>query len=601
MIRNLTKINIFRRFRLSVVLVVIAALIATACNPAHFRSSAAQVSQLVLAASTDPKTFNYALIQESPNISGFTYEALATSNGVTKEIEPALAESWEMSEDKLRYVFTLREGLKWSDGEPLTVDDVIFSFNDLYMNKRIPTYTQDGLKIGVSQAFPKIRKLDNRRVEFVLPEPFSPFLRTIAAGVAIMPEHALRKAVETNQADGRPQFFSTWGVGTDPKKIIVNGPYKIESYTPTQRVVFRRNPYYWRKDAQGNQQPYIERVIWQIVESSETALIQFRSGGLDFIEVASRNFRLLKREEKRGNFTIHNAGPDSSTIFISFNLNKGSRNGKPLVDPIKSRWFNNVAFRQAVAYAIDRQAIINNTLRGLGKTLNSPVSVPSPYYLSPEKGLKTYDYNPQKSKELLLKAGFKYNPQGQLLDAQGNRVRFTLLASAGSSRPTTTPKIQQDLGKIGIRVDLQYIDFGVLGNKISNTLEWECRFGAITGGIEPANGYNVWAVDGNFHSFNQKPQAGQEPIEGWEASDWEKKIHQLYIQAARESDEAKRKAIYAETQRITQENLPFIYLINPLALAAARNTIENLKYTSIFPAPRNHIWNIYELKVAKNK
>ena len=601
MIKIITRFDIFWRFRLPVILAVVAALIVTACNPANFRSSAAQVSQLVLATTTDPKTFNYALIQESPNISGFTYEGLAASNGITKEIEPALAESWEMSEDKLRYVFTLREGLKWSDGEPLTVDDVIFSFNDIYMNKRIPTYTQDGLKIGLSEAFPKVRKLDNRRVEFVLPEPFSPFLRTIAAGIAIMPEHSLRKAVETNQTNGRPLFLATWGTDTNPKKIVINGPYTIESYSPNQRLVFRRNPYYWRKDKQGNQQPYIERVVWQIVESGETALMQFRSGGLDFIEIGPSTFQLLKREEKRGNFTIHNAGPDSGTSFMTFNLNKGSRNGKALVDPIKSRWFNNVAFRQAVAYAIDRQAIINNTLRGLGQTQNSPVSVPSPYYLSPEKGLKTYDYNPEKSKELLLKAGFKYNTQGQLLDAQGNRVRFTLTGAAGSRRPTVTPKIQQDLGKIGIRVDLQYLDFAVLGDKISNTLDWECWYGAITGGIEPANGYNVWAVDGNFHVFNQKPQAGQPPIEGWEASDWEKRIHQLYIQGGKESDEAKRKAIYAETQKISQENLPFIHLFNPLALAAARNTIENLKYTSIFPAPGNYIWNIYEMKVSKDK
>ena len=601
MIRIITRLNIFRRLRLPAILAVAAALIITACNPANFRSSAAQVSQLVLAASTDPKTFNYALIQESPNISSFTYEALATSNGITKEIEPGLAESWEMSEDSLRYVFTLRSGLKWSDGKPLTADDVIFSFNDIYMNKRIPTYTQDGLKIGVSKAFPKVRKLDDRRVEFVLPEPYAPFLRTIAAGIAIMPEHVLRKAVETNQSNGRPEFLSTWGVGTDPKKIIVNGPYTIDSYTPNERIIFRRNPYYWRKDAQGNQQPYIERVVWQIVESGETALMQFRSGGLDFIEIASRNFRLLKREEKKGNFTIYNAGPDSGTTFLTFNLNKGSRKGKPLVDPIKSRWFNNVAFRQAVAYALDRQAIINNTLRGLGKTQNSPVSVPSPYFLSPNEGLKVYDYNPKKAKEILLKAGFKYNSKDQLLDAEGNRVRFTLMGSAGSSRPTVTPKIQQDLGKIGIRVDLQYLDFGVLGDKISNTLDWECWYGAITGGIEPANGYNVWAVDGNFHVFNQKPQAGQAAIEGREVSDWENKIHQLYIQGGKESDEAKRKAIYAQTQQISQENLPFIHLFNPLALAAARNTIENLKYTSIFPAPGNYVWNIYEMKVNKDK
>jgi peptide/nickel transport system substrate-binding protein len=586
-----------KRFWLPIILSSGIAFIVTACNPSNFKTAAAQVPELVLATTTDPKTFNYALIQESPNISGFTYEALATQNGITKEIEPALAESWELSPDKLRFVFTLREGLKWSDGKPLTADDVVFSFNDIYMNKRISTYTQDALRIGISKAFLKVRKIDDRRIEFILPEPFAPFLRSIAAGVGILPEHALRAAVETKNSEGKPLFMSTWGTDTDPKKIIVNGPYAIESYSTNQRLIFRRNPFYWRKkDAQGKQLPYIERVVWQIVESPDTALLQFRSGGLDLLEIGPGSFQLLKHEEKRGNFTIKNAGPDSGTSFITFNLNKGSRNGKPVVDPIKSRVFNNVAFRQAVAYAIDRQTMINNTLRGLGKPQDSPISVPSPYYLSPKEGLKTYNYNPEKAKQILLGAGFKYDNKGQLLDADGNRVRFTMMGIAGN-RPTITPKIQQDLAKIGIKVDLQFLDFNIIGEKISNTLDWECWYGAITGGIEPQDGFNVWSVEGNFHVFNQKAQTGQAATVGWKASDWEQKIEDLYIQGAREFDETKRKAIYAETQQLSQEYLPFIHLFNSLALVAVRNTIENVKYSAI----AGYNWNIYELKVADKK
>ncbi len=571
------------------------------CNLSQWKTAAAQVPQLVVTNGVNPKTFNYALSQETPNIFGFTYDTLVTVNGVTKKIEPALAESWELSEDKLRFVFSLREGLKWSDGLPLTADDVVFSFNDIYMNKRIPNYYQDNLHIGVSKAFPKVRKLDSRRVEFILPEPFVPFLGLVAAATAILPEHALRNAVETNRSDGRPLFLSTWGTDTDPKKIIVNGPYTIESYASSERLVFRRNPYYWRKDAQGNPQPYIERVIWQIVESTDnTALLQFRSGGLDLLEIGPATFQLLKHEEKRGNFTIQNAGPNSGTSFISFNLNKGRRHSKPLVDPIKSRWFNNVAFRQAVAYAIDRQTIINNDLRGLGETQNSPVFVPSPYYLSPKEGLKTYDYNPEKAKQILLGAGFKYDNKGRLLDADGNQVRFTMLSPA-SNRPSVPPQIKQSLSKIGMTVDLHYVDSNVIGEEITNSLDWECYLGAMAGNIDPHDGYNVWAVEGSFHVFNQKPAKGQPPIEGWEYADWEKKIEDLFIQGAREFDETKRKAIYAETQRLAQEYLPFIHLVNSLALVAVRNTIQGVKYTSIFPSPGGYIWNIYELKDTKDK
>ena len=588
--------KIFRRSWIWVFLAFWMAIALSGCNPSQYKVKAAQVPQLLLTTPSDPKTFNYALIQESPNISGFTYEALTADNPFTKKLEPALAESWEVSPDKLRYVFTLREGLKWSDGKPLTVDDVVFSFNNIYLNKRIPTYYQDGLHIGKSRAFPKVNKLDNRRVEFILPEPFTPFLRSVAGGIAILPEHALRQAVETNRSDGKPVFLSTWGTNTDPKKIVVNGPYTIESYSASERIIFRRNPYYWRKDAQGKPQPYLDRIVWQIVESPETTVSQFRSGGLDILEIGPQNFQLLKHEEKRGNFIIQNGGPESSTSFMTFNLNKGRRNGKPLVDPIKSRWFNNIAFRQAIAYGIDRQTIINNTLRGLGETQNSPISVQSPYYLSPKEGLKTYDYNPEKAKQLLLSAGFKYDNRGQLLDADGNRVRFTMMQSAGGT-PTITPKIKRDLSKIGITVDLQFISFNIIGEKISNTLDWDCWYGAITGGIEPYDGNNIWSVEGNFHVFNQKPPKGQPPIEGWEVSEWEKKIAALYIDAAREFDEIKRKSIYAETQRISQEDLPFIYLFNPLNFAAVRNTIQGVKFNSI----GGYTWNIYELRDTENK
>ncbi len=586
---------------LAVMLGLTVAIALTGCNPTQFKTEAAQVPQLVVSVPTDPQSFNYALNQQEPNVFGLTFKGLTTVNGVTGEIEPELAESWQISDDKLRVIFTLREGLKWSDGEPLTADDVIFTYEQIVFNKKIPTDLADYVKIGATGAFPNVRKLDERRVEFIMPEPFSPFLRTTtaepASALTILPKHALLASIKSKDSKGNPRFFSTWKTDTDPAKIIVSGPYKIESYTPSQRLVFRRNPYYWRKDAKGNPLPYIERIIWQIVESPDTALMQFRSGGLDIVSASAENFSLLKREEKRGNFTIYNGGPAFGTRFISFNLNKGKRNGLPLVDPIKSRWFNTVAFRQAVAYGIDRKTIINNLLRGLGETQNSPIDIQNPYHLSPKEGLKVYDYNPEKAKELLLGAGFKYNNKGQLFDADGNRVRFTLLSSAGSRvSDTLASQIKQSLGKIGIQLDLSPLNFTVLGERLHNSLNWECYLGAlIGGGIEPNDGANVWALDGGLHSFNQAAQPGQTPIEGREIADWERKIADLYIKGAQEFDQAKRKAIYDETQRLTQEYLPYIHLISPLSMAAIRNRVQGVKFSAFAGA----FWNIYELKVVE--
>lgn len=589
---------------LTLILLLCIGLILAGCNSTTIKTEVAPVSQLALHSLSDPKTFNYALKSEFPNIFPFTFEGLTFVNDSTGKIEPALAESWESFDNNKRFIFTLRAGLKWSDGVPLTADDVIFTYQDIVFNKEISTDLKDVLKIGKNGSFPKIRKLDNRRVEFILPEPFAPFLRITSGaqdGVVILPKHILYESVVTKDANGNPQFATTWGTDTKPENIVVNGAYRIASYTPSERVILQRNPNYWRKDQQGNPQPYIDRIIWQIIESTETALIQFRSGGLDITDgwgaMPAENFGLLKQEEKRGNFKIYTDGTRPGTNFISFNLNKGKRKGRSLIDPVKSSWFNTVEFRQAVAYAIDRQSLINNTFRGLGELQNSPISVQSHYYISPQEGLKAYEYNPEYSKQLLAKAGFKFNTQGQLFDADGHRVRFTLMTNAeNKTRVAIGAQIKQNLAEIGIQVDFNPIAFNTLVDKLSNTLDWECYLLGFTGGVEPNDGANVWSPDGGLHSFNQKPQQGQPPIEGREIADWEAEIGRLYVEGAKQIDEAKRQAIYAETQRITQEYLPMIYLVNPLSMSAVRNRIQNVKYNALGGV----VWNIYELKVAKN-
>jgi peptide/nickel transport system substrate-binding protein len=235
-------------------------------------------------------------------------------------------------------------------------------------------------------------------------------------------------------------------------------------------------------------------------------------------------------------------------------------------------------------------------LRGIGELQNSPIDVQSPYYLSPKEGLKVYDYNLERAKELLLEAGFKYNDKNQLLDADGNRVRFIMLSPAGSgSTDAIGSQIKEDLSKIGIQVDLQPLAFNVITDKLYNSKEWDCYLGALSGAIEPNQGANVWLPEGNLHTFNLASQPGQAPITGREVYDWEQEIASLYIKGAQEFDEAKRKAIYGETQRISQEYLPYIYLFNPLSMAAIRDRIQGIKYSALEGA----FWNIYELKASQ--
>jgi peptide/nickel transport system substrate-binding protein len=444
-----------------------------------------------------------------------------------------------------------------------------------------------------------VEKLDDRRISFFLSEPFAPALRTIS-GIAILPKHIFEPTLKQEpNADEKSnknlKFLETWTLATPVSQLVASGPYIIQEYRPSQRIIYKPNPYYWKQG-----KPYIQNFVMQIIESPDTELLSFRSGQLDMYRLLSADYQLLKRFEKRDGYKIYNAGPDSGQSFVMVNLNKGRnpKTNEPFVDPIKSKWFNDVNFRRAMAYAIDREAMITNLSRGLAQAQNSPISIPSPYFLPPEKGLKVYDYQPEKSKEILLQAGYKYDAQQQLLDSQGNLVRFTLLLSAGR-RAEAGAQIKNDLEKIGMKIDFTPIDFRTIIDKIDNSKQWDATILSFTGGAEPNDGINVWATDGDSHLFNKGPVGDEKPFPGREVADWEQKIHDLMIKGAQELDVAKRKEIYAEYQQLVQEQLPLIHLTAPLYLVAVRDRVQNVQPSPILGGTgvSAALWNIEQLKL----
>jgi peptide/nickel transport system substrate-binding protein len=575
--------------------VMVILLLLSGCSPHHFRRHTQ--NQLVLATPTDPKTFNYANNQSFPNIFLFSYEGLTRENGMTGEVEPALAQSWEFSADKQRAVFTLRPTLRWSDGEPLTAADVVFTYRDVVFNPQVPIDVKDQLKIGPQGEFPQVRQLDDRRVEFRFPEPFAPFLQ--ATVLAILPKHALEASLRQKGKDGNLQFLSTWGTDTPPQQIVVNGPYQLQSYRAGQRVVFERNPYYWRRDQQGLPLPQISKIIWQVIENLDVQLLRFRSQDLDILgdtrPMKAEYYALLKQEEPRGQFQVLDGGAWSGVLQFVFNLSTAkNQSGKPFVDPIKAKWFNTKAFRQAIAYAINKERINTNIFRGLGMVQHSPISVQSPFYLSPEQGLKVYPYDSDKAKSLLQGAGFRYDEQGQLLDHDGHQVEFNLITNANNSvRVAIGAQIQQDLAKIGIKVNFQPINFNLLVDKINTTRDWDVHMVGFEGGVEPHAVANLWMSSGGSHAFNLKQQPGQSPLRDYAPKPFEQDIDRLFIAGAREFDLEKRKKIYAEFQQLVADEVPIIHLVNDRALMAVRQDIQGLKYNGL---PTWGLWNIAELR-----
>jgi peptide/nickel transport system substrate-binding protein len=181
---------------------------------------------------SDPRTFNPILAQETSSTGpiGGLFDGLVEDNGETTATEPALAESWTTSKDGRTWTFVLRKGLQWSDGIPMTADDVVFTFKVIY-DKKIPNSLQDVLTVAGKPI--AVTKVNDQTVQFHTAEPFGPFLRSI--GIGILPRHKLEAAY----ASGK--FNQTWGVNTDPKELIGTGAYVMTEYKPAQRITYLRN------------------------------------------------------------------------------------------------------------------------------------------------------------------------------------------------------------------------------------------------------------------------------------------------------------------------------------------------------------------------
>ncbi|MBD2104889.1 ABC transporter substrate-binding protein [Leptolyngbya sp. FACHB-261] len=553
-------------------------------------------SQLVLSTTSDPKSFNPILGENSLEDVSLVFDGLVRLNGLTGRVEPELAESWEIDNTGKRIRFTLRDGLQWSDGQPLTADDVLFTFEDVIFNEQIPARQRDVMRIGQSNRFPALRKLNEQQIEFILPEPFAPFLVTLDA--PILPKHVLENTVQNLNSNGNPQFLTTWTVETNVQQIVGSGPYRLKQYRPGERVLLERNPYYWRRTAQGAAEPLIERLVVQVMDSRDTQLLRFRSQELDFYNLRPEDFQLLKQEEERGQFTIYNGGPPPNSTWITFNQSRARnpKTGKPLVRPERSRWFRDLAFRQAVAHALDRQALVNNVFRGLGKVQDSPLAEQNPYYLAPDAGLVTYPYDLERAKAILQAAGYTYNSQGQLLDDQSNPVRFVLNTNAGNTiREAIGTQIQHDLAQIGIIVDFVPVAFNTLLEKMDVRRDWECILLSLPSSIEPNSEASFWRSDGRLHSFNQPPSTEEGTLPGYQVYPWEKQIDHLLIAAAQTYDEQERKALYGQFQQLVQEQLPVIHLGNPLTLTAVRRRVRGVKFSAI----GGGLWNLPELSLVK--
>ena len=277
-----------------------------------------------------PKTFNTwdASDVESHGIGLVQNASLVDIDPWTGKATPKLCKSVEVSDEGRVVTFILRKGLKWSDGHPLTADDVVFTYG---------TLIKDGWGEGSSrdtmcsaEGFPEIVKVDDLTVKFVYKTPFSPLLLNLNA-IVVGPKHILEPATQK----GKDAFHPFWNVNADPKTFVGSGPFIVSKYIPGQRVEFRRNPHYAMVDAQGRRLPYLDKITISIVKEQPQEILKFLGKEIDLLDVRSvrgMDAAHLRSKEKQIDFSLFSLGPDDGTVFLMFNMCQRNRpkDGKPV-------------------------------------------------------------------------------------------------------------------------------------------------------------------------------------------------------------------------------------------------------------------------------
>ncbi|MCK5440237.1 MAG: ABC transporter substrate-binding protein, partial [Gemmatimonadetes bacterium] len=551
-------------------------------EPAEYKPRVgARGGRLIISAISNPKSFNPIIAKETSttSITNYIFEGLTRVSGATNEVEPNLAREWEISEDGLTWTFRLREDVKWNDGKPFTAADVVFTFNDLIYNDDIPTSSRDIFTLEGKPV--EVTKIDDYTVAVKTQVKFAPFLRAMTQN--IMPKHALEPYLKSGE------FNSAFGVDAEPEEIVGTGAFTLQRYEPSQRVLLRRNPHYWRKDEAGESLPYLDGLTILVVPNIDISLLKFQEGETDYYGLRGSDYPILRPQEKEKGFTVFRVGPAFGTSWISFNQNpeNNPETGKPFVDPVKLKWFTNVRFRRAVAHAIDRQSMIDLVMNGLAHPQHSSMSPSAGFFYNPN--VKKYQFDQQKARQLLADAGFKdRDGDGYIEDSDGAKVEFNLFTNAENNvRVKLCDIVRKDLESVGMQVHFTPLEFNNIVDKLGSTYDWDCILLSFTGGVEPHFGKNVWHSSGQLHEWYPRQK---EP-----ATEWEARIDEIFELGVQELDRDKRKELYDEWQTIVSEQLPLIYTVLPESIFAVRN-----KFGNLYPTPLGGAFhNIEEIYIVK--
>ncbi|TDI99048.1 MAG: peptide-binding protein [Candidatus Dadabacteria bacterium] len=450
---------------------------------------------------------------------GKIYETLIERNNETLELDPLLAESWEISEDKLTYTFKIREGIKWHDGTPFTSEDVVFSYNTI-MNPKV-----DSPQLrAYYQEIRDVKAIDDLTVEFTYAKPYFLALE-FCGGMPIVPKHIFDKG-----------DFNTNPAGRDP---IGTGPYKFVRWTTGRDIVVDKNPDYW------GEKPKINKIVFKIITDSTVS------------------FQILKREEldvsgltpiqweRQTNSPSFNENYDKLSYFTPNYSYIGWNSKRP--------YFADKQVRTALTHLVNRELILDKILYNLGAIVTNPFYINSPEY---DKSIDPYPYDPQKAEELLKEADWIDHDGDGIRDKDGVKFAFEFLIPGGSETGEKIATIlKEELDNMGIQMDIRKTEWAVFTTRLN-----ERNFDAVTlawsMGVE-SDPYQIWSSTqaekgSNFIGFKNE------------------QADKLIEEARTEFDRDKRQELYRKFAEIIHEEQPYTFLFCRKSTVAVNKRFENV-------------------------
>ncbi len=478
----------------------------------------------------------------SQEVGGFIYSNLVRTDKNLR-IEGELAEGWTISPDQLTITFRLRRGVKWQDGQEVTAKDVDFTCRYM-VDPKTPT--------AYGESFRQIRQaevVDPYTYKVTYEKPYAPGL--LSWGIWILPSHILE---------------GPWKAGVDLRTTeqnrhpIGSGPYLFREWDPGEKIVLESYPNYWEG------RPSINRVVYRIIPDQSTIFLELKAQNIDMAGLTPIQYR--RQTDYPAFHKVFNRYRYLANAFTYLGFN--------LLDPR----FQDKRLRQAMAYAINKQEIIDGVLLGLGQAAQGPYK-PGTWWYKPE--VKTYPFDPARATALLAELGWREKNSNGILLKDGKPLGFTIMTNQGNSvRQQTGEIIQRRLRAIGIDVKLQVVDWAAFINTFIRKRQYEAIILGWGLGLDPDQ-YDIWA----------STQTGPDQLNHISYKNPE--VDALLEAGRRTFDEAKRKAIYWKFQDTMAEEQPVVFLYVPDALPVVSSRVRGIE-----PAAAGISYNFIKWYVPKN-